>query len=94
MLTFRPMILTAADPKMREAMLVAARAYAKATKLPMRRVSRLVYKDSRYFDALRRGKIGVVASKYDQVMLFFATESNWPGGLIPAGAVVDIFART
>lgn len=77
---------------MRTALLTAARAYAKATKQPLRRVSKAAYGDSRFFEKLARTPSGFTAAKFDEVMAWFADASRWPGGVIPVGAVLDIFA--
>ena len=76
------------DPIMRNALVATARAYAKAARLPLRAVSRKVYGDSRFFATLPRGA-DFRASKYDDVMAWFADPKNWPEGVTPQ--VVDPF---
>lgn len=72
-----------AEPLLRAALLDAARAYAKATKLPLRRVSRLAYGDSEFFERLRSRKGTFTVAKYDEVMAFFSDVRNWPTGVVP-----------
>lgn len=79
---------------MRTALLVAARAYAKATGQPLRRVSKAAYGDSRFFEKLIRSPgAGFTAAKFDEVMAWFADPARWPDGQIPHGALLDIFGK-
>lgn len=80
-----------AEPILRDALLAAARAYAKATKLPLHRVSRLAYGDSGFFEKLARRRGSFTVAKYDEVMAFFADVRKWPLGVVPA-IVADPFA--
>lgn len=70
-----------AEPLLREVLLRAGRAAAKARREPLRRISRLAYGDSGFFDRLRRNKTFTV-EKYDQAMAWLADPANWPGGTV------------
>lgn len=77
---------------MRGVLLGAARAYAKAAGVPLRRVSRRVYGDSNFFEKLARRRCSFTAEKFDEMMAWFADPLNWPAQTIPVGAVADIAA--
>ena len=75
---------------MRDCLLTAARAYAKAAKVPLRRVSKLAYGDTRFFGRLARGG-NVSGDAHYKAMLWFENPAHWPNREIPPGAVEDLF---
>lgn len=77
-------------PIARAVLLRAARAYAKATRLPLRKVSRRVYGDDRFLGKLSRGG-PLTFPAYDKTMGFFGHPNNWPSGAVPRD-VTDLFA--
>ena len=81
MVVSRPMIRV--TPILRAGLLAWARAYGKAARLPLRKVSRLAYGDGEFFNRLRRGH-NVTGEAYDKAMAWLGNAQNWPAGAIPA----------
>ena len=77
------------EPLMREAILTAARACAKARREPMRTISRLAYGDSGFFRRVANGKPFTVR-KYDEAMAWLGDPANWPAGRVSQD-VNDLF---
>ena len=77
-------------PLMRDALLNAARACAKARKVPLRAISRAAYGNSGFFAHVGRGGEFTVG-KYDEAMTWLGDPKNWPGETVPP-EVVDLFA--
>ena len=77
------------EPLMREALLRAARACAKARRVPLRTISKLAYGQSADLRRIRYGRQFTVR-KWDQAMAWLADSANWPGGIVSA-EVEDLF---
>lgn len=80
---------TPTEPILRDALLAAARAMAKARHVPLHRVSRACYGDSQFFTRLGRGKCSVTLRQLDKMMAWFHDPANWPNGL-PLVSVVTV----
>jgi hypothetical protein len=76
-------------PLMREAILNAARACAKARREPIRTISRLCYGHSAALKRIASGKPFTI-DKWDLAMEWLDDPENWPGGVV-SEEVVDLF---
>lgn len=76
---------------MRETMLAAARAWAKAHRTKLSTASWKAHGDTPFFGRLANGSGSFTARKYDEVMAWFADPRNWATGAVPA-MVIDLFA--
>ena len=75
---------------MREAMLKAARAWARAHRAKLSTASWKAYGDAVFFPRLTRSSGSFTVKKYDDVMAWFDDAKNWRTGVVPS-EVVDLF---
>ena len=71
-----------ATPLLRNGLLAIAKTYAKTSRMPLRKVSRLAYGDARFFAKVAKGAM-VSDHAYDKVMEWFEEPKNWPHGVVP-----------
>jgi len=76
---------------MRETMLNAARAWAKAHRTKLSTASWKAHGDTPFFGRLANSSGSFTARKYDEVMAWFSDATNWNTGVVPP-MVVDLFA--
>lgn len=60
-------------------LIVLADAFAKATGLKLKTISRKAHSDPRFFDSLKAGEISLTIRKYDELIEWF--DKNWPDGV-------------
>jgi hypothetical protein len=78
------------EPFMRDAMLAAARAWAKAHRAKLATASWKAHGDSPFFGRLANGSGSFTVRKFDEVMAWFDDPKNWKTGTVPP-EVVDLF---
>lgn len=79
------------EPLMRETMLAAARAWAKAHRTKLATASWKAHGDARFFGRLANGSGSFTTRKYDEVMDWLGDQTNWATGVV-SPMVIDLFA--
>lgn len=77
-------------PIIHRVILSMARVYAKAHRLPLAKVSRACYGDSKFLRRLPTKGGTVTTIKADEVFTFFHTATNWSKGVVPP-EIIDLY---